>query len=623
MKYRPEIDGLRAIAVLPVILFHVGFSWLPGGYLGVDVFFVISGFLITSVLLSDLCLGNFSIVRFYERRARRILPSLLLVIATTLLLSPLFMWDWQIEHLSDSAIATLGFFANHYFLNSVDYFRTNAETYPLLHMWSLAVEEQYYFIMPLILVAVWKSRQSEFNVLAITFIITSTSFVLAYIGSHSNAAESFYLLISRAYEIGIGALAAIAIHINGRLFRCASKTIVPICIAVILLSYYYINPTMLSPLAKLPLLLATAVILSCESLNGFTYSALKSPPMRWIGLISFSLYLWHQPVLAFYRLNYGDIDFHAAIGLILLCIGLSVATYRFVESPCRRNNIYTRRIFRLSATGLTLVAAIALLMPYATSANITASEQDRALAINPDMRVADLWQDYNLVKNAPFENNDKTNILIVGDSFSQDFYLMAIAVDAFEDMNVSARYIPAKCQPYWIDELMNSHTAQNDRVFCAANRKSFAPDASIVERADIVIFAASWRDWSANMINDFVEQTPHAETIVIGTKSFKTEKLPSFRSLLRMNVNQRMNFEVPIPESVKSIADTMRASNLGPQYVDFLDLTCDMKSETCPLFDHNGFPVTFDGVHLTREGAEFFGPRIFNSKALSRFLGKN
>lgn len=148
LRYQPEIDGLRAIAVLPVVLFHAGVTALAGGFLGVDVFFVISGYLITSLVLRDITGGRFSVLTFYERRARRILPALIFVVLCAIPLAALFLFPWQIADFGRSVTATMGFYANQYFLSVTGYFKPGAEEQPLLHMWSLAVEEQYYLLVP-------------------------------------------------------------------------------------------------------------------------------------------------------------------------------------------------------------------------------------------------------------------------------------------------------------------------------------------------------------------------------------------------------------------------------------------------------------------------------------------
>ncbi|NMM75741.1 acyltransferase [Acidovorax sp. SRB_24] len=207
MKYRPEVDGLRAIAVLPVIVFHAGFQLFSGGFVGVDVFFVISGYLITSIILAEKKTGTFSLINFYERRARRILPALLTVLVVCL---P-FTWAWLLPEdmisFSQSLMAVSDYISNILFWRTSGYFETAAELKPLLHTWSLAIEEQYYFLFPIFFVAIWKLGKNW--VFAILATLAFLSLALAQWGSIFNPSAAFYLLPTRGWELLIGALLAI------------------------------------------------------------------------------------------------------------------------------------------------------------------------------------------------------------------------------------------------------------------------------------------------------------------------------------------------------------------------------------------------------------------------------
>ncbi|HTK85835.1 MAG TPA: acyltransferase, partial [Patescibacteria group bacterium] len=210
MRYRGEIDGLRAVAVGSVVLFHAGLPWFHGGFVGVDIFFVISGFLITSILMSELAEGRFSLVNFYERRARRILPALYLVMAASL---P-FAWAWLMPgHMKQFALSVASvslFSSNIQFWRESGYFDTAADFKPLLHTWSLAVEEQYYILFPLFLMLTWRlGRRRIFWLLAAA---AAVSLAMAQWGSHHKPEATFYLLPTRGWELLIGSLAACHLH---------------------------------------------------------------------------------------------------------------------------------------------------------------------------------------------------------------------------------------------------------------------------------------------------------------------------------------------------------------------------------------------------------------------------
>jgi peptidoglycan/LPS O-acetylase OafA/YrhL len=259
VKYRREIDGLRAVAVLPVILFHAGFSAFSGGFIGVDVFFVISGYLITTIILAEKEKGTFSLATFYERRARRILPALFFVMLCCFPFAWLWLLPSHLEDFSKSLIAVSAFSSNILFWQESGYFATAAELKPLLHTWSLAVEEQYYVLFPLFLMLMWKLRKRW--ILGSLVVIAMASLALAQWGAYSQPSATFFLLPTRAWELAIGALIAFYFlyrknHVD---FITANKTIsetlgilgiVLICYSIIVFdkstpfpSFYALIPT--------------------------------------------------------------------------------------------------------------------------------------------------------------------------------------------------------------------------------------------------------------------------------------------------------------------------------------------------------------------------------------------
>ena len=211
IKYRPEIDGLRALAVLPVILFHAGFNSFSGGFIGVDVFFVISGYLITTIIFIELNNNTFSLTKFYERRARRILPALIFVILVSSILSFIFLIPSELASYFKSVVATLFFYSNFYFHKTTPYFRSESDLEPLLHTWSLSIEEQFYIVFPIILLLFHKYFKSYF------FLMFASSFVASFyicqFLANEDASLNFYFTFSRVWEIALGAMCAY-ININ-------------------------------------------------------------------------------------------------------------------------------------------------------------------------------------------------------------------------------------------------------------------------------------------------------------------------------------------------------------------------------------------------------------------------
>ena len=207
MQYRAEIDGLRALAVLPVVLFHAGFEWFSGGFVGVDVFFVISGYLITTIIISEMAEDKFSIVNFYERRARRILPALFFVMAVSIPFSWFLLTPIDLKDFGESLVAVSTFSSNFLFWKESDYFATAAELKPLLHTWSLAVEEQYYILFPIFLMLTW--HLGLMKIVLLLMLIFGLSLSFAHWGTLNYPNAAFYLLPTRGWELLCGVFAAI------------------------------------------------------------------------------------------------------------------------------------------------------------------------------------------------------------------------------------------------------------------------------------------------------------------------------------------------------------------------------------------------------------------------------
>jgi len=332
MKYRREIDGLRAAAVLPVILFHAGFTIFSGGYVGVDVFFVISGFLITSILIDELERGDFSILRFYERRARRILPALFTVILTCLPSSYLWMLPSELKEFSQSIVSVVFFISNIDFWRESNYFSASSELKPLLHTWSLAVEEQYYLFFPIFLFLVWKFGRSRafWSVLAIAAI----SLALSEWGWRNTPVANFYLAPTRAWELLAGSICAFLAHGKP---RKSSNLLSASGLAMIVFSVFvYGDGTPFPSVYALMPVAGTALILLFATQGTLVARLLSMAPFAGIGVISYSAYLWHQPLFAFARLRGLAVSnqyFMAALAIASLL--LAWVTWRWVERPFR------------------------------------------------------------------------------------------------------------------------------------------------------------------------------------------------------------------------------------------------------------------------------------------------
>lgn len=371
--YRREIDGLRAVAVLPVMAFHAGFPGFTGGFIGVDVFFVISGYLITGILLGDLQEGRYSIARFYERRARRILPALFVVIAAScaagyaLLLPPAF------EDFSASVFAVLLFLSNMLFISEVDYFAPAAEETPLLHTWSLAVEEQFYILFPLILWGLWRMGRGRAVVWGIA-VLGLASLAFSEWAWRVYPAQSFYFLPSRGWELLAGAACALVPHRWASAPRPVQEALALGGLIAILASVSLLHREIPFPSlwTVIPVGGSVAVILWARP-GTLTARLLSLRVMVGIGLISYSAYLWHNPIYAYARIaTEGTPAPLAMVGLFGLSLGLAALTWRFVEQPFRHQSgrkpmLATRgRVFAASGLGMAVLGGVAI-WGYATA----------------------------------------------------------------------------------------------------------------------------------------------------------------------------------------------------------------------------------------------------------------
>ncbi len=362
MDYRKDIDGLRAVAVLPALFFHAGFAGFGGGYVGIEIFFVVSGYLITNIILSEQSRGRFSLLDFYERRARRILPALSLVLLVTTFVAFLLMPAYLLRWYSQSLVAVSTFASNYYFYLTTGYFSPAAGEKPLLHMWSLAVEEQYYFVYPLFMMLMMYRFRAwlPVSVLLITLMSLAFAHTVALMGEH---VANYYHTMSRAWELLAGAVIALWAldkKIWPRYLREGLTLLgfAMIAYAVVFFDQYTLYPSLLT----LVPVLGTCLIIVFGN-NEVLVSRLLS--LRWvvlIGLMSYSVYLWHHPVYAFLRLkSIGEPDFQTFVLAVLLTLVLGYFSWKYVEQPFRNKQKFSRKqIFTYSILSIVFFIGVGL-----------------------------------------------------------------------------------------------------------------------------------------------------------------------------------------------------------------------------------------------------------------------
>lgn len=360
-KYRPEIDGLRSLAVLPVVFFHAGFSAFSGGYIGVDIFFVISGYLITGIIQREISSQTFSIVNFYERRARRILPALLFVSLCCIPFAYFWMLPFELESFFDSLIAINLFSSNFLFWRESEYFSAAAELKPLLHTWSLSVEEQFYVLFPVFLLLVNKFKHS-FVLLAV-IIVSLISFLIAEYASTHFPTANFYLLPSRFWELGLGAILAITSQYWLKVKSTTAQLGSMLGLIGLTFSIFYFDGTTPFPSRwSLIPVLSTALIVAFSRPENLIGKVLSWKPLVGIGLISYSTYLWHQPLFAFARIRMIEAPSESLyLILILSSLLLGYLTWYFIEAPFRNKQWLSRKqIFTGSAVFISVLIGVGI-----------------------------------------------------------------------------------------------------------------------------------------------------------------------------------------------------------------------------------------------------------------------
>jgi peptidoglycan/LPS O-acetylase OafA/YrhL len=411
-KYRPDIDGLRAVAVLSILFFHVGIKHFGGGYVGVDIFFVISGYLITSIIVRELNAGEFSIARFYERRVRRILPALTVAVAATLLAGLVLLSPVQLEDLGRSATATSFFSSNIFFFLGSGYFEGSSELKPLLHTWSLAVEEQYYIMFPFLLMMIARYYSSRFGVWLVS--VGLISLLACIFWTPFNGSATFYLIPFRAWELLIGSVLALQLipTLSGSAARNALSFV---GLSMMLTSVFvYTHDTPFPGAAAMLPTIGTAFVIHAGS-GGKTFvnRALSVRPMVFVGLISYSLYLWHWPVVVYakqYLINEWT-DLETSVILIVIFL-LSIMSWRFVETPFRNRQLFgpRERLFaRFAAITVVVVSgSLAMVFTNGFPGRNTVASMSEVITADPG------WQHWKNCEEAGEEEGGTSNLCSIG-----------------------------------------------------------------------------------------------------------------------------------------------------------------------------------------------------------------
>lgn len=632
-NYRPDIDGLRAISVLSIILFHINKELIPGGFIGVDIFFVISGYLISLNILKNIERKRFSLVQFYRRRIKRIAPAMLVVVGTTLIITQLFFLPEDAEASAESALWSLFSSANIYFWLHQDtsYFAAASNEKPLLHLWSLGIEEQFYIVWPVILILVYQVNRSKL-IFVSTMLFAIFSFLLGESIFSNDPMFVYYMLPTRAGELLVGALASqIVIRRNIISNGLAHLTA---CLGSILIgcSFFILTEEQVFPgfRAVPPTIGAAMLIIAGHYVNCWPNRLLQTRPLVWIGLISYSAYLWHWPLLAFFRYGGFESDITEEMFIFTLTMMLAWFSYRYIECPARLSMRPTRDIFLgqyiIPTMLLSVIALSAMKIDGYGIRWLSDEYKHKLLSMRNLTRPAyqydyvcqkqkissdDLYNDNCIVGS---KISSHPNVLLWGDS-NAAHYIGMLGIFA-KEQNFRFRNIEiGSCPPINTDP---ENLVSAKRL--ADCRDSLKLVKEILDSYPVVILAASYPDYlsrSDSFIKVFFDTVK--ELINQGKLVIILGKVPVIKSYDRSCQEKAISFPfieckaktVQLSEDVASINQQLKEFAYSTPHVEYFDITkyiC--PKNQCSAFDENGNALYYDQEHLNLVGSWKLGEDI-------------
>lgn len=596
---------MRAVAVVPVILFHAGVEQFSGGYVGVDIFFVISGYLITTLLLEDIEAGKFSLIDFYERRARRILPALFTVILCAIPFAWLWMNPIQLEAFNQNILAATFFYSNFYLLRVSDYFAPAAEENPLMHTWSLSVEEQYYIIAPLVLLFLWRyGRNRAFYV---TIALAVLSLLLSEILWRDKPEENFYLLPTRGWELMAGAICAFMLFQKP---RKNNEVLALLGMGLIIFAVIaYDRSTPIPSLYALVPVLGTCFIILFGGSGTLAARLLSIKPLVGIGLVSYSAYLWHQPLFAFARLKVGYISelfLICGVGLTFILAGL---TWRYIEQPVRRKSwgflSSTKGVFRAAAASAAVLVVLGFSLDNTKFYRNSLTEYqkqlepylsyDRSSVVRSGACFISSKQDdfklFDKQKCLKIEQ-DRPNYLLMGDSHAAHHW-RALS-EKYPNLNIMQATISA-CRPIRGSGWRKRCTDMLGYIY-----DDFLPN----NRIEGVILSSTWIEIDINQLKNTITYLEKLglNVIIFGPSMQYTSTVASilFRYREKPDHFEIKRFE---KESVRQIHKNIKelVATTNATYYPLYDYMC--FDNNCRIFADDGAPMIYDDDHLTLSGA--------------------
>lgn len=629
IKYRKEIDGLRTLAVFSVVANHINLPGFNGGFIGVDVFFIISGFLIFQIINSEKLKNNFSFINFYERRARRILPALYLMTAFTTAVAFFVLLPKDLKYYGKSLAAVVLMCSNLIFPGQSGYFDQDSELMPLLHTWSLGVEEQFYLLFPALVVAMWKLNIK--HQLIIYLLLATASLLYANNMAYISPEINFFMLRSRLWELLFGAIGAIIyLRMKNRLDRL--KSIAEIAsfsgMFCILYSILYFDEFLPYPsyLTLIPTT-GTLLLLLFANQNNITGKILSLKFLVAAGICSYSVYLWHQPIFAFFKYQSAfEITLHYKILLIASVFAIGWLSFNFIEKPARhRIDIYGFRLFKYIFLISSIFILIGALFYYNNGFISKYSPEDSKSHYEVLLAKEYIPSKFNaLQKNKFHKDNSKPKILVIGDSFAQDLINAIYESEMQNKVQLVTYYISSRCGNLYINDDYQHLQDIRNRKQCPSI-SPYLSDSYLVElmnEAEIIWLASSWKIIQADRLKesiDNIESRYTAKVFLFGTKDFGKLRLGNW---MRLNITQRSTITGEASLESQSVNNTLRRNHVSKNFIDLSDIFC-TNFTSCAIFDTNGNLLTPDGRHLSFFGAKKLGYKLNKDYPEIFFTAKN
>ena len=614
INYRPEIDGLRSLAVISVIIYHANINieniqFLNGGFFGVDIFFVISGYLISFLIFKELSeKKTFSFSNFYKRRIRRIIPALLFVMMSSLPVAWIILPPSSFVGLSESILSSIGFVSNIYFhFSGIEYDAWKGLFVPLLHNWSLSIEEQFYIIFPLFVIIVFKfCRKYLLLFLIFSFI---SSFLLHLLMNRDYSSSTFYFLHTRIWEFIAGSILAYIEIKNGQ--RCINtkfNTFFPIIgLSLILYSLYFFNEGVHNlSYSLLSVVIGTCLFIWFTNKNDIIKKIFSTKVLVYIGLISYSLYLWHYPLFSFAKITglvSGSLGKKIILAFILLT--LSVASYFIIEKPFRNKNFVFRKIKFLLAIFIVILLSLNLTIikkkgfPQRFS-NLKLINSNYEI---DNFMLAENKISYSTAHEKLFFLKNKKNVLIIGDSHGLD------TLNSFTlNKKLFSPYDFAFRSTFDISKLVDDNIFINSDVVLLSFRWNEISSLSFLN--ELIIFLKK-NDKKIIITSNSNEYKIFSEmyTLIDKVVLFSSESFDYFSFKRLYFDNRTVNTNSKINIFLRDIAATNNIEFLNKE-----DFMCDSVKSECDYLTPEGHKIFYDYGHYTNEGAKYFGQKLYNLK---------